>query len=454
MPGSPIRENLNHSFSGQAVLQPPVPTAGGSGAYAEAATKPTIEELAAKERAEPGYCGRVKDFVFGRLNVGSIKFLGETDVRRVALESSIGFADRCFIYIMINPPAGQGFTSGTAEVPLVIAKFSSEDMSYPHIRALMNEEYRIYKGDVDRQGLEFVSYNPINTEFKHRVKYFSGSGVMGIKNQVSRRFFTGSPDDKLRVSGGGLAAVEVEVIKQFFFVVTGSFPFLACEPFDVEAMINDFAKKGKEPVTTKNDCLMASTSRDGNPNPKIHAVHPKKKGFLETHIPFLKTPLDFFKEKIPFSKKTSSADTELVVRRAGKEPVIEDNVGPKTHNFLKKYFNFRKTPEPENDIEANREKHTSEILDSTDKKFKKFLEILKSPFGGSKTNGPLNNNPNEEEEDEKCTMVTCCTSFFQLCQPPTASSGVNILTRFGQEDYDIYKRPFNKIPSHVLHGGF
>jgi hypothetical protein len=30
-------------------------------------TEPRIQELAAKERAEPGYCRRVVDFVVGRL---------------------------------------------------------------------------------------------------------------------------------------------------------------------------------------------------------------------------------------------------------------------------------------------------------------------------------------------------------------------------------------------------
>jgi len=40
-------------------------------------TEPSIEEIAAKERAEAGYCGRVRDFVVGRHGYGSIKFLGE-----------------------------------------------------------------------------------------------------------------------------------------------------------------------------------------------------------------------------------------------------------------------------------------------------------------------------------------------------------------------------------------
>ncbi|KAH9611613.1 hypothetical protein KSS87_009977 [Heliosperma pusillum] len=52
-------------------------------------TEPQIQELADKERAEPGYCRHVKDFVVGRRGYGSIKFLGESDVQGLDLESVI-----------------------------------------------------------------------------------------------------------------------------------------------------------------------------------------------------------------------------------------------------------------------------------------------------------------------------------------------------------------------------
>ncbi|KAI3804510.1 hypothetical protein L1987_26110 [Smallanthus sonchifolius] len=74
-------------------------------------TEPRIQELAAKERVEPGFCRRVKDFVVGRHNYGSIKFLGETDVRRLDLESLIQFNNREVIVYMDEtkkPPVGQG----------------------------------------------------------------------------------------------------------------------------------------------------------------------------------------------------------------------------------------------------------------------------------------------------------------------------------------------------------
>jgi nuclear pore complex protein Nup98-Nup96 len=51
--------------------------------------EPSLEELAAKERAEPGRW--VRDFVAGRQGYGSIKFLGEIDVRGLGLESIVEF---------------------------------------------------------------------------------------------------------------------------------------------------------------------------------------------------------------------------------------------------------------------------------------------------------------------------------------------------------------------------
>ena len=50
-------------------------------------TIPKIQELATKERAERGYCRRVKDFFLGKRGYGSVKFFGETDGRLLDLEN-------------------------------------------------------------------------------------------------------------------------------------------------------------------------------------------------------------------------------------------------------------------------------------------------------------------------------------------------------------------------------
>nr|GEX59800.1 nuclear pore complex protein NUP98A isoform X1 [Tanacetum cinerariifolium] len=63
-------------------------------------TQPQISKLEAKERVEPGYCRRVKDFVVGRHGYGSIKFFGETDVRKLDLETLIQFNNREVVVYM------------------------------------------------------------------------------------------------------------------------------------------------------------------------------------------------------------------------------------------------------------------------------------------------------------------------------------------------------------------
>ncbi|KAE8649301.1 hypothetical protein Csa_014696 [Cucumis sativus] len=87
-------------------------------------TKPKIQELAAKERAEPGFCRHVKDFVVGRHGYGSIKFFGETDVRKLDLESIVQFNNREVIVYLDEskkPPCGQGLNK-PAEVTILNTK--------------------------------------------------------------------------------------------------------------------------------------------------------------------------------------------------------------------------------------------------------------------------------------------------------------------------------------------
>ncbi|CAL5413273.1 unnamed protein product [Camellia sinensis] len=87
-------------------------------------TEPQIHELAVKERAEPGFCCRVKNFVVGRHGYGNIKFLGDTDVRKLDLDSHIHFDNRKLTVYMDEskkPPVGQGLNK-LAEVTLLNIK--------------------------------------------------------------------------------------------------------------------------------------------------------------------------------------------------------------------------------------------------------------------------------------------------------------------------------------------
>ncbi|XWS50219.1 hypothetical protein CRYUN_Cryun12cG0069900 [Craigia yunnanensis] len=139
-------------------------------------TEPRTQELAAKERAEPGYCRRVKDFVVGRHGYGSIKFLGETDVRRLDLESLVQFNNREVIVYMDDskkPPVGQGLNK-PAEVTLLNIKCFDKKTGHQYTEGPKVEKYKdMLKRKAEDQGAEFMSYDPIKGEWKFRVNHFS-----------------------------------------------------------------------------------------------------------------------------------------------------------------------------------------------------------------------------------------------------------------------------------------
>ncbi|KAJ1409285.1 hypothetical protein SESBI_22795 [Sesbania bispinosa] len=139
-------------------------------------TLPRIHELAAKERAEPGFCSHVKDFVVGRQGYGSIKFLGETDVRGLDLESIIQFNNREVIVYMDDakkPPVGQGLNK-PAEVTLLNIKCFDKKTGHQYTEGPKIEKYKeMLKRKAEDQGAEFVSYDPTKGEWKIRVNHFS-----------------------------------------------------------------------------------------------------------------------------------------------------------------------------------------------------------------------------------------------------------------------------------------
>ncbi|KAL9685428.1 hypothetical protein QQ045_022878 [Rhodiola kirilowii] len=139
-------------------------------------TQPHIQELAAKERAEPGFCSGVKDFVVGRRGYGSIKFLGETDVRGLDLEALVQFNNREVMVYMDDsqkPPVGQGLNKA-AEVTLLNIKCIDKKTGRPFVEGPYVEKYRqMLKKKAADQGAEFVRYNPLDGEWVFRVSHFS-----------------------------------------------------------------------------------------------------------------------------------------------------------------------------------------------------------------------------------------------------------------------------------------
>ena len=95
-------------------------------------TEPKIAELAARERAEAGYCRRVKEFTVGRRQYGRVKWAGETDVRKVDLEAIVQF-NRCEVLVYMDeakkPGVGLGLNKA-AEVTLMNVKLFDKQMGF------------------------------------------------------------------------------------------------------------------------------------------------------------------------------------------------------------------------------------------------------------------------------------------------------------------------------------
>ncbi|KAI3445501.1 hypothetical protein Pfo_002166 [Paulownia fortunei] len=138
-------------------------------------TEPSLKELAAMEMAEPGCCSRVNEFVMGRRGYGSIKFLGETDVRNLDLESIVQFNNReVIVYVddRKKPPVGQSLNK-PAEVTLLNVKCISKKTGKQYIDGLQVQSFKeMLIKKTSEQEAEFVSYDPVQGEWKFRVQHF------------------------------------------------------------------------------------------------------------------------------------------------------------------------------------------------------------------------------------------------------------------------------------------
>lgn len=142
--------------------------------------KPRVQELAAKERAEPGYCRRVKGFEVGRQGYGLVRFLGETDVRGLDLESIIQF-NRCEVLVYMDeskkPPPGAGLNK-PAEITLFNVKYVDKKSGQHLSEGPEVEKFeKKLRKKTEEQGAEFISYDPVKGEWTFRVLHFSKYGL-------------------------------------------------------------------------------------------------------------------------------------------------------------------------------------------------------------------------------------------------------------------------------------
>lgn len=137
--------------------------------------KPSLSELAAREMAEAGFCSHVRDFIVGREGYGSIKFLGETDIRHLDIESIVQFKDReVTIYPddEKKPQVGQHLNK-EAEVTLLNVKCIDSKTGEQYVEGHQVQSYQeMLIKKIEEEGAEFVSYDPVEGEWKVRVQHF------------------------------------------------------------------------------------------------------------------------------------------------------------------------------------------------------------------------------------------------------------------------------------------
>ncbi|CAK9155870.1 unnamed protein product [Ilex paraguariensis] len=123
-----------------------------------------------KGKTEPGFYSRVKEFVVGQRGYGNIKFLGETDVRQLDLESHVQFNNREAIVYMDDskkPPVGQGLNKPAEAALLNIKCIDKKRGKQQYIDGPKVDKYReMLIKKVAEQGGEFVAYDPVEGEWK------------------------------------------------------------------------------------------------------------------------------------------------------------------------------------------------------------------------------------------------------------------------------------------------
>ncbi|KAM6586011.1 hypothetical protein CsatB_013013 [Cannabis sativa] len=136
--------------------------------------EPCFDELVSRELMDPGYSSRVPDFTVGRYGFGSVKYIGETDVRWLNLDDIVTFhRHEVVVYEdeSTKPLVGQGLNK-TAEVTLVL-KLTSSTIEEDQKESVVGKLRQI----TQRQEAQFVSFNCANGEWKFLVQHFSRFGL-------------------------------------------------------------------------------------------------------------------------------------------------------------------------------------------------------------------------------------------------------------------------------------
>ncbi|PON79848.1 Peptidase [Parasponia andersonii] len=178
-----------------------LPTLRKPGYYME----PCFDELVRRELMDPGYCSRVPEFTVGRYGFGSVKYIGETDVRWLDLDNIVTF-NRHEVVVYedesTKPLVGQGLNK-TAEVTLVL-KLPLSNLEDDLKESMVGK----LKPSAERQGAQYVSFDPSKGEWKFLVAHFSRFGLSEDDEEDITMDDATAVQEPTEMSGGGISDID------------------------------------------------------------------------------------------------------------------------------------------------------------------------------------------------------------------------------------------------------
>ncbi|GJP52637.1 hypothetical protein CLOM_g11740 [Closterium sp. NIES-68] len=143
-------------------------------------TEPSLSALAALERSLPGSLARVRDFVVGRKGFGSVRFLGETDVRGLDVEAIVQF-HKCEILVYMDeerkPPVGEELNKPAEVTLLQVVCVDKRTGKAVTEGAELDRFERKLRRKTAEQEAEFLSFNAAKGEWRFKVNHFSRYGL-------------------------------------------------------------------------------------------------------------------------------------------------------------------------------------------------------------------------------------------------------------------------------------
>ncbi|CAO2828861.1 unnamed protein product [Amaranthus hypochondriacus] len=137
-------------------------------------TEPSLKDLTEIEGVNARDSCKVRDFTVGKIGFGSVRFLGETDVRGLDVMEIVKF-NRHEVVVYedesCKPPVGEGLNK-PAVVTLVL-KLGRLDFEGDRLCKIVDR----LRATAEKQGAEFISYDPLSGEWMFLVQHFSRFGL-------------------------------------------------------------------------------------------------------------------------------------------------------------------------------------------------------------------------------------------------------------------------------------